>query len=299
MNNRSDNRFNDPNSYRDRRSGLMPPAPGPQQYTSYVPPPTNTDPVGYLPYGGGYSSGRGAGSSNSYHHSGGRGGFETGRGGGSGGRGRFLDREDRGGGRGYGTGAGGRGFDFGRGGGRGVGERTREELNNAALLNPVEKNLYIESPSVQAMSDYEVVSYRSRRDITVEGHDVPKPIRSFQEANIPSFCLDVIHRLGFAEPTPIQSQGWPMALKGRDFIGIAETGSGKTLAYMVPGIVHVSGQPRLKQGDGPVVLVLAPTRELAVQIQEETSKFIGKSHIRSTCIYGGAPKGQQIRALRT
>ncbi|RZC92450.1 hypothetical protein C5167_004283 [Papaver somniferum] len=299
MNNRSDNRFNDPNSYRDRRSGLMPPAAGPQQHTSYFPPPANTAPVGYLPYGGGYSSGRGAGSSSCHHHSGGRGGFETGRGGGSGGRGRFLDREDRGSGRGYGTGGGVRGFDFGRGGGRGGGERTREELNNAAPLNPVEKNLYIESPSVQAMSDYEVVSYRSRRDITVEGHDVPKPIRSFQEANIPSFCLDVIHRLGFAEPTPIQSQGWPMAFKGRDFIGIAETGSGKTLAYMVPGIVHVSGQPRLKQGDGPVVLVLAPTRELAVQIQEETSKFIGKSHIGSTCIYGGAPKGQQIRALRT
>ena len=59
------------------------------------------------------------------------------------------------------------------------------------------------------------------------------------------YCLEVIARLGFVEPTPIQSQGWPMALKGRDLIGIAETGSGKTLAYMLPALVHVSAQPRL------------------------------------------------------
>lgn len=57
--------------------------------------------------------------------------------------------------------------------------------------------------------------------------------------------LDAIAKLGFTEPTPIQAQGWPMALKGRDLIGIAETGSGKTLAYLLPALVHVSAQPRL------------------------------------------------------
>lgn len=61
------------------------------------------------------------------------------------------------------------------------------------------------------------------------------------------YCLEVIARLGFTEPTPIQSQGWPMALKGRDLIGIAETGSGKTLAYLLPALVHVSAQPRLSK----------------------------------------------------
>ena len=60
-------------------------------------------------------------------------------------------------------------------------------------------------------------------------------------------CLEVISRLGFVEPTPIQSQGWPMALKGRDLIGIAETGSGTTLAYLLPAFVHVIAQPRLGQ----------------------------------------------------
>lgn len=57
--------------------------------------------------------------------------------------------------------------------------------------------------------------------------------------------LEAIAKLGFTEPTPIQAQGWPMALKGRDLIGIAETGSGKTLAYLLPALVHVSAQPRL------------------------------------------------------
>ena len=52
-------------------------------------------------------------------------------------------------------------------------------------------------------------------------------------------------KAGFVEPTPIQAQGWPMALKGRDLIGIAETGSGKTLAYLLPAIVHVNAQPIL------------------------------------------------------
>lgn len=57
--------------------------------------------------------------------------------------------------------------------------------------------------------------------------------------------MQEISRAGFVEPTPIQAQGWPMALKGRDLIGIAETGSGKTLAYLLPAIVHVNAQPFL------------------------------------------------------
>lgn len=59
------------------------------------------------------------------------------------------------------------------------------------------------------------------------------------------YVLTQVMRAGFAEPTPIQSQGWPMALLGRDLIGLAETGSGKTLAYLLPAIVHINAQPHL------------------------------------------------------
>merc|ERR1711981_302975 len=103
---------------------------------------------------------------------------------------------------------------------------------------------------------------------------------------------------GFAKPTPIQSQGWPMALSGRDVVGVAETGSGKTLTYCLPSIVHINAQPLLAPGDGPIVLILAPTRELAVQIKQEIDKFGKSSRIRNTCVYGGVPKGQQIRDLQ-
>ncbi|KAL8230592.1 hypothetical protein R6Q57_000370 [Mikania cordata] len=228
-------------------------------------------------------------------------GFSSGgRGGGGGGRG--------GGGRGSSSGGrgGGRSFDGGHGGGRGGrGSGSKVDLDRITLprqdfgnLVPFAKNFYIECQSVSNMTDHEVSIYRGRREITVEGNDVPKPVRMFHEAGFPDYCLEVISRLGFNEPTPIQSQGWPMALKGRDLIGIAETGSGKTLSYLLPAFVHVAAQPSLAHGDGPIVLVLAPTRELAVQIQEEAGKFGSHSRIRSTCIYGGAPKGPQIRDLQ-
>ena len=89
-----------------------------------------------------------------------------------------------------------------------------------------------------------------------------------------------------------------MALSGRDMVGIAQTGSGKTLSFLLPGIVHINAQDYLKKGDGPIVLVLAPTRELAVQIQGECNKFGQSSNIKNTCVYGGASKRPQIEALR-
>lgn len=74
--------------------------------------------------------------------------------------------------------------------------------------------------------------------------------------------------MGFKAPTPIQAQGWPIALSGKDMVGIASTGSGKTLSYLLPGIVHIINQSKLGRGDGPIALILAPTRELAQQIQQ-------------------------------
>ncbi|KAF9067214.1 P-loop containing nucleoside triphosphate hydrolase protein [Rhodocollybia butyracea] len=110
--------------------------------------------------------------------------------------------------------------------------------------------------------------------------------------------MKTIRAQGFKEPTPVQCQAWPMALSGRDMVGIAQTGSGKTIAFALPAMLHINAQPLLSPGDGPIVLVLAPTRELAVQIQQECAKFGNNSRIRNTAIYGGAPKGPQIRDLQ-
>ena len=160
-----------------------------------------------------------------------------------------------------------------------------------------EKSFYKEDPAVAARDEREVTEFRRLKEITVQGNNVPRPVQTFDEAGFPKYVMDEVKAQGFSAPTAIQSQGWPMALSGRDVVGIAETGSGKTLTYCLPGIVHINAQPLLAPGDGPIVLVLAPTRELAVQIQQEMTKFGKSSRIRNTCVYGGVPKGGQIRDL--
>jgi ATP-dependent RNA helicase DDX5/DBP2 len=165
-------------------------------------------------------------------------------------------------------------------------------------LTAFEKNFYREHPDVERRTDAEVAEYRREHGMTILGTNIPRPVHSFREASFPDYIQDSLARQGFQNPTPIQAQGWPMAMSGRDMVGIAQTGSGKTLAYILPAIVHINAQPSLKPGDGPVVLVLAPTRELAVQIQNEVVKFGASSRIRSVCIYGGAARGPQIRELQ-
>ncbi|CCK71990.1 DEAD-box ATP-dependent RNA helicase DBP2 KNAG_0I02050 [Huiozyma naganishii CBS 8797] len=166
-----------------------------------------------------------------------------------------------------------------------------------ANLPAFEKNFYVEHETVRDRSDAEVEAFRKENQMTITGHDIPKPITTFDEAGFPDYVLTEVKAEGFDKPTGIQCQGWPMALSGRDMVGIAATGSGKTLSYCLPGIVHINAQALLQPGDGPIVLVLAPTRELAVQIQKECSKFGHSSRIRNTCVYGGVPRGQQIRDL--
>lgn len=90
-----------------------------------------------------------------------------------------------------------------------------------------------------------------------------------------------IKRAGFKAPTAIQAQAWPIALAGRDVVAIAKTGSGKTCGFLLPGLMHIRASnknPRF----GPTVLVLAPTRELAMQIKTEADKFGRSSGIRNT-----------------
>jgi ATP-dependent RNA helicase DDX5/DBP2 len=166
-----------------------------------------------------------------------------------------------------------------------------------ATMPKFEKSFYKEDPNIAARSSREVEDFRRKYEITVQGRNVPRPVETFDEAGFPGYVMSEVKAQGFTRPTAIQSQGWPMALSGRDVVGIAETGSGKTLTYCLPAIVHINAQPLLSPGDGPIVLVLAPTRELAVQIQQEITKFGKSSRIRNTCVYGGVPKGQQIRDL--
>ncbi|KAF4080109.1 hypothetical protein AMELA_G00166700 [Ameiurus melas] len=177
------------------------------------------------------------------------------------------------------------------------GERLRKKKWDLSELPKFEKNFYNEHPEIQRMNQYEIEEFRRKKEITVRGSGCPKPVPNFHQAQFPQYVMDVLLQQNFKEPTAIQAQGFPLALSGRDMVGIAQTGSGKTLAYLLPAIVHINHQPYLERGDGPICLVLAPTRELAQQVQQVAYDYGKSSRIKSTCVYGGAPKGPQIRDL--
>ncbi|XP_030378025.1 ATP-dependent RNA helicase dbp2 [Scaptodrosophila lebanonensis] len=166
-------------------------------------------------------------------------------------------------------------------------------------LQPFHKNFYIMHPNVLNKTEQAVAEMRRDLEITVSGNDIPHPVASFEESSLPPHIIDEMKRQGFSKPTAIQSQGWPIALSGRDLVGIAQTGSGKTLAYMLPAIVHIGNQPPIMRGEGPIALVLAPTRELAQQIQSVVRDYghLCKPEIRHTCIFGGSSKVPQARDL--
>ena len=141
-----------------------------------------------------------------------------------------------------------------------------------------------------------VAAYWKENDLKVYGGS-PPPFLTFEEANLPAPIMASIARAGFPAPSVIQAQSWPAAMAQRDVIGVAKTGSGKTLGFLVPGFLHIM-RTGANPMAGPTILVLAPTRELAMQIEVECEKFTQGLNIRSVCCYGGAPKGQQLSKMR-
>lgn len=171
-------------------------------------------------------------------------------------------------------------------------------MTNWSEMPELKKNFYQECPEIAGMSEGEANAFRTEHQMMMQGESIPKPVKSFLQVGFPASIERKIAEQKFDKPTPIQAQGWPMALSGRNMVGIAQTGSGKTLSYILPALVHIAAQPPLKPGEGPIALILAPTRELACQIQEVARVFGAAMRVRNTCLYGGAPKGPQIRTLR-
>jgi ATP-dependent RNA helicase DDX5/DBP2 len=122
----------------------------------------------------------------------------------------------------------------------------------------------------------------------------PQPMTTFASTPFSLPIRRALDAAGFPNPTPTQAQSWPIALDGRDVITVAKTGSGKTCGFLLPAFHRLLENKDRKRGP-PGILVLAPTRELACQIEEECVKFGRSSNIRSTCAYGGAPKSLQSK----
>ena len=151
--------------------------------------------------------------------------------------------------------------------------------------------------------------FRENYDITVKGGKAPSPLRSFRETpigleSIHPHILEAIEKtLKYKKPSPIQRQAIPIGLQRRDLIGIAETGSGKTAAFGIPLLHYILSLPREIHDTvaeaGPLALVMAPTRELALQIDAEFAKLLSRQHtIKTLAVVGGQPIQQQASKLR-
>ncbi|RDA93433.1 hypothetical protein CP533_2634 [Ophiocordyceps camponoti-saundersi (nom. inval.)] len=137
--------------------------------------------------------------------------------------------------------------------------------------------------------------------IATKGGSIPNPMRSWDESGLPPRLLDIVDRVGYKAPTPIQRAAIPIALQARDLIGVAVTGSGKTAAFLLPLLVYISDLPPLTEGnknDGPYGLILAPTRELVQQIETEALKFAQPLGFRCVSIVGGHSLEEQAFSLR-
>ncbi len=138
-------------------------------------------------------------------------------------------------------------------------------------------------------------------NIATRGGNISHPLRYWHEAGIPKNILNIIKEIGYKEPTPIQRQAIPIAVKNRDLIGIAETGSGKTASFLIPMLTFIQQLPPITEENmtlGPYALILAPTRELAQQIEQEATKFCSRLGYRCVSIVGGHTIEEQSFNLR-
>jgi ATP-dependent RNA helicase DDX5/DBP2 len=185
--------------------------------------------------------------------------------------------------------------------------QKRDQSKNGETLRPVNydnvapfrKDFFNPTESARNRTPDETKALSSKYEISIVGRESHKypPLALFAEAGLPEYIMNEMQRQGFVHPTGIQAGSFPVVLSGRNLVGIAKTGSGKTLAYIIPALIHLKNQQPVKSGEGPIALVLAPTRELAQQIQIVVNEFGLKCQISNTCIFGGAPKHSQMRDL--
>ena len=156
--------------------------------------------------------------------------------------------------------------------------------------------------SLEDMTERDWRIFREDFDIRVQGGRAPRPIRYWNEAPFPESISKAIADAGYEKPSPIQRQAIPIGLAHRDIIGIAETGSGKTCAFLVPMLCYLLKLPALFLSrcaeEGPLSIILAPTRELAQQIDEECIKLCKYTGFHTACIVGGQSIEDQGFKLR-
>lgn len=160
---------------------------------------------------------------------------------------------------------------------------------------------------IRRMSKKQCETIRKQWHIIVDGDDAPPPIKNFKEMRFPEPVLKELKDKGIVQPTPIQVQGLPVILSGRDMIGIAFTGSGKTLVFVLPLIMLALQEEYMMPilpGEGPIGLVVCPSRELARQTYEVVEQFLiplreaGHPELRPLLCIGGVDMRSQLEIVK-
>ncbi|WRT70715.1 pre-mRNA-splicing ATP-dependent RNA helicase PRP28 [Kwoniella shivajii] len=154
---------------------------------------------------------------------------------------------------------------------------------------------------LEEMKDRDWRIFREDFSIAARGGNIPVPLRSWRESTIPPNIIDIIDEIGYTEPSPIQRQAIPIGMQNRDLIGVAKTGSGKTAAFVIPMLDYIGHLPPFNDDNrhkGPYALIMAPTRELAQQIEAEAARFAKPLGYNCVSIVGGRSVEEQQFNLR-
>nr|XP_033771850.1 probable ATP-dependent RNA helicase DDX59 isoform X2 [Geotrypetes seraphini] len=153
---------------------------------------------------------------------------------------------------------------------------------------------YVEAPFVRSLREEQIASLREQLGIVVQGQGVCRPILEFEHCAFPETLNSNLHKAGYEIPTPVQMQMIPVGLMGRDVVASADTGSGKTAAFLLPAIARC-----LQPNETPAALILTPTRELAIQIEQQMKELIaGLPCMRTALLVGGVPLPLQLHRLK-
>ena len=175
-------------------------------------------------------------------------------------------------------------------------ERRRKEEGSRSAIDK-----HWSEKKLEHMRERDWRIFKEDFNISTKGGSIPNPMRSWAESNLPTKLLKVVADAGYTDPSAVQRAAIPIALQSRDLIGVAVTGSGKTAAFVLPLLVYISELPALDEStknDGPYAIVLAPTRELAQQIEVEAKKFAGPLGFTCVSIVGGHSLEEQAYNLR-
>ncbi|KFO72402.1 putative ATP-dependent RNA helicase DDX59 [Cuculus canorus] len=153
---------------------------------------------------------------------------------------------------------------------------------------------YKDHSFILGLQDEQIENLKLQLGIAVQGQQVPRPIVEFEHCGFPETLNHNLKNCGYEVPTPIQMQMIPVGLLGRDIVASADTGSGKTAAFLLPIIMKV-----LKETETPSALILAPTRELAIQIERQAKELMaGLPNMRTALLVGGLPLPPQLHRLK-